>query len=133
MSWTGAGNIVPRIIQAFAAPVLVSTETPLWPLTALGPAYDSVTVTMRNHDALLNAALYVDTSESGEVITIPRNIVIVPPLKEYSIDFSRIMRQFFSVSGSGDPDGGFAAVSVSFQIIGTYRLAASSNKLRVSG
>lgn len=133
MSWTGAGNIVPRIIQAFAAPVTVSTETPLWPLTELGPAYDTLTFTMRNHDAVLNAALYVDTSESGIAVASQRNIVIVPPLAEYSIDFSRIMRQFFSISGSGDPDAGFAAVNVSFQVIGMYRLGVSSNKLRVSG
>lgn len=129
MSWTGAADVVPRVIQAFAAPVIVSTETPLWPLTELGPAYNALTFTMRNHDAALNAALYIDTSESGVVVASQRILVIVPPLKEYSFDFSRVMRRFFSVAGSGDPDAGFAAVSVSFQIIGTYRFSTSSTRV----
>lgn len=126
MGWSGAANIVPRIIQAFEAPTSVSTETPLFALAELGPTYERLTFTLRNHDTTLNAALYVDTSESGVVVSAQRNIVIVPPLKEYQIDFGPVMRRYFSLSASGDPDGGYAAVSVSFEIIGTYRFASNN-------
>lgn len=121
MGWTGALN-VPVVVVPFAAPVSVSTETPLQALTDWGPVYERLTVTLRNHDAALNAALYVDTSESGVVTETVRNIVIVPPLKEYSIDFNGVMRRYFSIAASGDPDGGYAGVSVSFQVLGKYRL-----------
>lgn len=125
MSWTGSGNIVPIIITPFAAPVSVSTETPLQTLVELGPIYSSLTFLLRNHDVALNAVLYVDTSESGVVVASQRNIVIVPPLKEYPIDFVGVMRRYFSVSASGDPDAGFAAVNISFEIIGLRRFTVS--------
>lgn len=130
MSWTGSANVVPKIIQAFDTPVSVSTETPLMVLTELGPAYEKLTFTLRNHDAALNAALYIDTSESGVVVSAVRTIVIVPPLKEYQIDFTGVMRRFFAVSGSGDPDGGYAAVNVSWEVIGLVRYT-TANRLRV--
>lgn len=132
MSWTGAANIVPYVITAFAAPQVVSTETPLQTLVELGPAYQKLTFTLRNHNPALNAAFYIDTSESGVVVSAVRNIVVVPPLKEYQIDFEAVMRRFFSVSASGDPDAGYAAVSVSFEVIGLRRITVSGGLRSVS-
>ncbi len=70
--------------------------------------------------------MYVDTSESGVVVASQRNIVVVPPLSEYAIDFDPVMRRMFSVSASGDPDAGFGAVSVSFEIIGQLRFSTGN-------
>lgn len=130
MSWSGSSNIVPTIISPFAAAQQVSTETPLLTLLELGPTYYSLTFTLRNFDTLLSAALYVDTSESGVVVAAQRNQVIVPPLAEYQIDFPQVMRRFFSVSASGDPSGGFAAVNIAFEVIGLKRYVVNGQRMR---
>jgi hypothetical protein len=121
MSWSGAANVVPKVITPFAPKVTVSTETPLETLLDLGGTYERLAFTLRNYDALLNAALYVDTSESGVVVAAQRNILIIPPLSEATIDFLVVMRRYFSVSASGDPEAGFTAVDVAYEIIGLDR------------
>lgn len=111
MNWAGSPNLQPYVVTEFAAPVNVSTETPLQTLVDLGPLYDRLTFTLRNHHATLNAAMYVDTSQGGVVVSSQRTIVIVPPLSEYPLDFAGVMRRYFSLSASGDPDGGYAQVN----------------------
>lgn len=124
MSW-GNGSVAPRVITAFAAPVTVSTVTPLQALTDWGAAYADLAITLRNHDGTKQAALYIDTSESGVVVDSTPTQVIVPPLKEYRLIFRDIMSLYWAISASGDPDAGYAAVDISYEVIGLYRLRSS--------
>jgi len=128
MSWSSAANVVPKLITPFAPKVAVSTETPLETLLDLGGSYERLSFTLRNHDTTKNAALYVDTSESGVVVAAPRNILIIPPLAEATIDFLVVMRRYFSVSASGDPEAGFAAVDVSYEILGLDRYTNANRR-----
>ena len=120
------------MIVAFAAPQAVSTVTPLYALNDLGNAYRDLIFTVRNHDAALNAAMYVDTSASGVVVDGQPSQVIISPSQEWSIIFRDVLSLYFALSASGDPGGGFAGVNVSFQIAGRYRFVSNVAR-KVSG
>lgn len=123
-NWTSNVNDqrVPRLISAFAAAVPVSTETPLRALEALGRFYSDIIVTIRNHDVTNKAALYVDQSESGLVTDADREIIYVDPLKERRVEYRDVLALMWGLSASGDPDTGYPAVTVSFQILGRARI-----------
>lgn len=123
-SWTSivSDQRVPRLITAFTAPVTVSTETPLQALAALGRFYSDVIVTLRNHDGANKAALYVDQSESGAVTDADREVIYVDPLKERRVEYRDVLALMWGLSASGDPDGAFPSVNVSFQLLGRARI-----------
>lgn len=130
MAW-GNGSVSPRVIVPFAAAVAVSTETPLQALVAWGTSYRDLAFTLRNHDALLNAAFYVDTSESGVVVDSQPTQVIVPPLKEFKLTFRNVLSLYWALSASGDPDAAFASVNVSWQATGLLWYAGGQPYLKV--
>lgn len=125
MSW-GDGSVGPRVIVPFAAAGNVSTVTPLQALVDWGSIYNDLSFTLRNHDAALNAAFYIDTSESGVVVNAVPTQVIVPPLKEYQLIFHNVMALYWALSASGDPDGGYTQVQVSWEAAGVYRYLGAS-------
>jgi hypothetical protein len=114
---TGLSYAYPRPLYPFAPPQTVSTETPLLTLVELGLKHIDVTVTLRNHDAVNQAAFYVDRSESGAVVDADRQTVYVPPLKERRLEFRDVLSLFWALSAAGDPDTGNPSVQVSWQIV----------------
>lgn len=126
MSWpdntVASDRRYPRIIRAFAAATSVGAETPLLALTELGMLYKDLAFTLRNHDAVNRAALYIDQSESGSVSSEDRSTVYVSALKERTLEFRDVLRLKWGVAASGDPDAGFTAVNVSWQVTGRLRV-----------
>jgi hypothetical protein len=128
MSWLGTSDIVPRVIIPFAAPAAVSTVTPLMALTSLGNIYGDLFFTVRNHDLVLRCAMYVDTSQSGVAADGQPSQVIIQPDTEWTIPFRDVLSLYFALSASGDPEGGFASVNVSFQVAGRNRMVVDSDR-----
>lgn len=124
MTWPVTANDArkPRTLRAFGSPIVVSTETPIVALTEWGLFYSDLAFTLRNLDATKRAALYVDQSESGLVVDADREIVYVDPLQERRVEFRNVLSLKWGSSASGDPDAGFAAVSVLLQIVGLQRI-----------
>jgi hypothetical protein len=121
-SWRGlAAHTFPFVLLPFAAPVAVSTETPLLALQSWGDRYSDLVVTLRNHDAVNRAALYVEQSESGVVNDDDRETLYVPALKERTIEFRDALRLWWGLAGSGDPEAAFPSVQVSFQVLARIR------------
>lgn len=121
MAWNGTNSVIPRVIVPFAAPASVSTLTPLYSLAELGNSYKDLIFTVRNHDALLSAAMYVYTSEGGVVVDAQVPQAIIPPLDEVTLIFEDVLHLYWALSASGNPNGGFAALNISFQISGRWR------------
>lgn len=111
----------PRLLVPFATPTTVSTVTPLMALRTFGDRYVGLAICLRNYDAVNKAALYVDRSESGVAVEDDRQVLYVSPLKERVIEFRDIVRLWWGLSASGDPDAAFPSVQVAWQILGTTR------------
>lgn len=116
--WRGLSpHSFPYAHTPFAAPAAVSTETPLWALRELGDRFSDVVFTVRNHDAVNRAAMYVEQSESGSVNDEDREILYIAPLRERTFEFRDILRLMFGLTASGDPDAAYPTVNVSFQVL----------------
>ena len=126
MAWptdaTASDRRYPRIIRAFATPVAVDSETPLLALTGLGLLYKDLAFTLRNHDAVNRAAMYIEQSESGSVSDEEREIVYVAALKERTYEFRDVLRLNWGLTASGDLDAAFPSVNVSWQVTGRLRV-----------
>jgi hypothetical protein len=111
------------VVTPFAAPQAVSTETPLFALTQFGDKFSDIVFTLRNHDAVNKAALYIDRSASGIVSAEDRQIVYISPLHERSFELRDVMWLYWGLSASGDPDAAFPSVNVSWQVLARIRAA----------
>lgn len=125
MSWPSQAtgdNRYPYTWRAFdAAPVAVSTETPIMALVEVGVLHSDVAVTLRNHGAAV-ASLFVEQSESGVVNDADRDRVDVPAGVERTVEFRDTLRRMFGVTASGDADGGYPATTVSVQVLVRKRI-----------
>jgi hypothetical protein len=116
----------PRLLWPFATPELVSTERPLLTLRSLGIHYRRLIFTVRNH-AVNPIALYVDRSDSGVVVDVVRETLIVPAGLEGKLVLDDVQAQFFALSAAGDPDGGFPSSSVSWMVLGVRRMRTGAS------
>lgn len=121
MAWLGTNDLTPRVVVAFAAPVSVSTVTPLQALVELGNAYSDLMFTVRNHSVTDRCAMYIDTSMSGVVVDGQPTNIIIEAAEEWTVTYRDVLALYFALSASGDPDAGYSAVDVSFQIAGRRR------------
>lgn len=111
---------LPRVLNAFAAPQAVSTETPLLAYTELGRDYADLVFTLRNH-GVVQAAFYVDRSESGVAADADRQTVYVPAGAERRLECRDLLSLWWALAAAGDPDGGFPSVNVSWQLLARRR------------
>lgn len=121
-SWRGlTAGTFPFVLVPFTTPVAASTETPLLGLTSLGDRYQDLVLTVRNHSGVDRAAMYIEQSESGVVNDDDRETLYINPGKERTFEGRDVMRLFWGLTASGDPDTGFPAVTVSWQLLARLR------------
>lgn len=113
---SSAYQAMPRCLFPFAPPTAVSTPAPLLTLAPLGAEHEDLVFTLRNHGAS-QCVFIVDRSESGVAIDADPQTVYVPAGGERRLELRDVLSLYWSLTASGDPDGGYPSVSVSWQLL----------------
>ncbi len=124
MNWPAA-DALPYIglvqqLYPFGDPVDVTTEVELCPLVSLGPRFDDLVFTIRNHDGANSLTAYADRSESGVVKNLVRETLVIPPGTEGQFVFHDVLSNFWSISAASE-SGGNPAIGTSWMIHGRRR------------